>query len=115
MRTKLYALCALFLASSVSVNAETFEKKDKKEEITYLVSMSCKKCQKRIEDNIAFEKGVTNMEIDLPKKLVTIEYRTDKTSPAKLKEAFKKLGFTATPFKGAKKAEKKASCCQNKD
>ena len=114
MRTKLFALCALFLASSFSANAETFEKKDKKEEITYLVSMSCKKCQKRIEENIAFEKGVTDLDIDLSKKLVTIEYRTDKTNPEKLKAAFKKLGFTATPFKGAKKA-KKASCCEEKD
>ena len=43
----------------------------------------------------------------MPKKLVTIEYRTDKTSPEELKAALQELGYTAMPFKGHKGEEQK--------
>ncbi len=106
MKTKIFALCTLFILSLTSVNAAITEK-HKKETVTFLVSMTCENCQKRIESNIPYEKGVTDLNVDLPNKLVTIEYRTDKTSPTKLKEAFKEMGFTATPFKTPKKEDSK--------
>lgn len=106
MKTKIFVLGALFLASVVSVNAEILEKK-KKETVTYLVSMTCENCQQRIENNIPYEKGVTDLKVDLPNKLVTIEYRADKTTPDKLKAAIKEMGFTVTPFKALPKAHKK--------
>ena len=103
MKTRFFALCALFVATAFSLNAEALEKKNKKAEVTYLVSMTCESCQKRIESNISYEKGVTDLKVDLPKKLVTIEYRTDKTTADKLKAAIKEMGFTVTPFKVTKK------------
>lgn len=105
MKAKFFALCALFILSLTSVQAEITEK-HKKESVTFLVSMSCGNCQKRIESNIPYEKGVTDLQVDLSKKLVTIEYRTDKTSADKLKAAITKMGFTATPFKAGNKAQK---------
>ena len=107
MKTKIFVLGTLLLMSAFSVNAETFDKKKKKETVTYLVSMTCENCQQRIENNIAYEKGVTDLKVDLPNKLVTIEYRTDKTTADKLKAAIKEMGFTAVPFKGTPKADKK--------
>ncbi len=101
MKTKIFALCTLLLMCIASISADVTEK-HKKEVVTYLVSMSCKNCQQRIEKNIPYEKGVTDLKVDLPNKLVTIEYRTDKTSPEKLKAAIKKMGFTVTPFKAVK-------------
>lgn len=105
MRAIFFALCALFIFSFTTVQANTTEK-HKKETVTFLVSMSCKSCQNRIEKNIPYEKGVTDLKVDLSKKLVTIEYRTDKTSVDKLKAAIKAMGFTATPFKTPNKSEK---------
>lgn len=107
MKAKIFALCALLGTTVFSVNAEILEKKNKKAEITYLVSMTCENCQKRIESNIPYEKGVTDLKVDLPQKLVTIEYRTDKTTPDKLKAAIKKMGFTVVPFNKDKKEDKK--------
>ena len=106
MRSKIVALCALFMLSLTTVNAAVTEK-HKKETVTFLVSMSCESCQKRIESNIPYEKGVTDLKVNLPKKLVTIEYRSDKTSADKLKAAFKEMGFTATPFHTTDKNQKK--------
>ncbi|NDV68863.1 cation transporter [Dysgonomonas sp. 25] len=90
------------LIFSVMACGNTFaqDKKDnKKETITYDVSMSCEKCKKKIEKNIAYEKGVTDMQVNLPSKTVTIEYRKDKTTPEKLQQAFEKLGYTAAVHK----------------
>lgn len=105
MRVKWIALLTLFVLG-FSLNVMAKDDKKEKSEVTFLVSMTCENCQKRIENNIAFEKGVTALNVNLPDKLVTIEYRKDKTSPKKLKEAIRKLGYTATPFHPKKKAEK---------
>lgn len=70
-----------------------------KASVTFLVSMSCENCKNRIEKNLAYEKGVKNLEVDLSKKTVTIEYDTEKTTPDDLKSAIQNLGYTATTFK----------------
>lgn len=106
MKTKIFVLCALLVMCVFSVNAESGDKKKKKETVTYLVSMTCENCQQRIESNIPYEKGVTDLKVDLPNKLVTIEYRTDKTTAEKLKAAIKEMGFTVVPFKGDPKKDK---------
>ncbi len=98
MKTKIFTLVALLVMTVFSANAEILEKKNKKAEVTFLVSMTCENCQHRIESNIPYEKGVTDLHVDLPNKLVTIEYRKDKTTADKLKAAIKEMGFTAVPF-----------------
>ena len=107
MKTSFFALLALLVMTVCSANAEVFEKKNKKAEVTFLVSMTCENCQQRIESNIPYEKGVTDLHVDLPNKLVTIEYRKDKTTADKLKAAIKEMGFTAVPFKKTAKETKK--------
>ena len=106
MKTKIFTLVALLVMTSFTVNAAVLDKKDKKAEVTFLVSMSCESCQHRIESNIPYEKGVTDLHVDLPNKLVTIEYRKDKTTVDKLKAAIKEMGFTAVPFKKPAKDSK---------
>ncbi|MFR9166037.1 MAG: heavy-metal-associated domain-containing protein [Dysgonomonas sp.] len=94
MKTKILFLTAILFASiSFSLSAQ---KKNNKQIVVYDVSMTCDNCKKRIEKNIAFEKGVTDMVVDLPAKTVTIEYQENKTDTAKLKKAIEKLGYTAT-------------------
>lgn len=96
-------MAMLMLGLSVGASAKNVkENKKEKAEVTFLVSMTCEKCQKRIEDNLSFEKGVTKLDVNLPQKTVSIEYRKDKTSPEKLKEAIKKLGYTVAPFQSPK-------------
>lgn len=104
MKTKIILWIAVLLVGVVSpVWAENSKKE--KAEVTFLVSMTCENCQKRIESNIPYEKGVTGLKVNLSEKLVTIQYRTDKTDAGKLKKAIQKLGYTATPFQ-VKKTDK---------
>lgn len=98
MKTKVITLAALCLLSfSFAVSAKVSDnKKKEKSEVSFLVSMKCEKCQKRIEDNLSFEKGVTGLSVSLPQKTVTVTYRKDKTSEAQLKSVINNLGYTAT-------------------
>lgn len=98
MNFKLFAFIAILLigGSTMLYAQNKNQKKGEKETITFDVSMTCENCKKRIEKNIAYEKGVTDMKVDLPSKTVTIEYRKDKTSIEKLIAAFEKLGYEAS-------------------
>ena len=72
--------------------------KKKKETVTFFVEgMDCANCIKKIEKNIAFEKGVTDLKCDLNTRTAVVTYRADKTSKMKLASAFKKIGMEATP------------------
>lgn len=72
------------------------DKKNNKEQVVFDVSMTCENCKKKIERNIPFEKGVSDMKVDLPAKTVMVVYQTNKTDQTKLQQAFEKLGYTAT-------------------
>lgn len=83
----------------VSFNASAQKKdtkKNNKEEVVFDVSMTCDNCKKKIERNLPFEKGVSDLKVDLPTKTVMIVYQTNKTDLEKLQKAFEKLGYTAT-------------------
>jgi len=95
-------VCAMFTISMSS--AQEAKKKSNVVKTTFSVeSMSCENCIKKIEKNIAFEKGVTDLKCDLQKKTVEVTYRSDKTTNEKLIAAFKKID---KPAKVLKKEEK---------
>lgn len=55
--------------------------------------MHCEGCETKIKKNLRFEKGVKEIVTDIPSQTVRIEYDADKTSPEKLAEGFKKIGY----------------------
>lgn len=94
-RIVLMLLCSLFAVSVVTAQ----NTKNKKETVTFLVDgMDCNNCIKKIEKNISFEKGVTDLKCDLSTHTAEVTYRTDKTTEEKLVAAFKKIGMPATPL-----------------
>ncbi len=92
-------LCVIFACSTAFAQ----ENKKKKETVTFQVEgMDCNNCIKKIEKNIAFEKGVTDLKCDLATKTAEVTYKTDKTTTDKLASAFKKIGMEATPVEKEK-------------
>lgn len=87
MKTRIILVCAAVLFSIA-----TFAKK---QTVVFDVSIHCEGCQKKIEKNIAFEKGVKDMKVNLDKKTVEITFEDTKTNEDKLIKAFNKLGYTA--------------------
>lgn len=93
-RVVLLLFCSLFTISVAF--AQDAKKKNTKETVTFVVDgMDCANCVKKIEKNIAFEKGVTDLKCDLSTRTAMVTYRSDKTTENKLAAAFKKIGMEA--------------------
>jgi periplasmic mercuric ion binding protein len=86
-------LIQVAFASAYQAIGQDKKVKGKTETMKCWTSMTCEKCVAKIEKNIPFEKGVTDLQVDLPTKMVTITYKPEKTSPEKLEKALKKLGY----------------------
>ena len=101
MKTKTFfttIICfILILANAQTVSAqETKKEKNDKETIELLVpDMHCQNCQKKIEKNIAYEKGVTDLKVDLENKTVTVTFKKKNTNKEKIQAAFEKLGYSS--------------------
>lgn len=83
------------LIESTSLTDKKPSKKSKAElkEVTFHVHLHCANCVKKVEENIAFEKGVKDLKVSLDDQIVYIKYDAAKTSEATLKTAIEKLGY----------------------
>ncbi len=64
--------------------------------VIFATKLHCKNCVKKVNENIAFEKGVKDLKVDLEAQTITVKYDSSKTSVEKLAEAINKLGYPAT-------------------
>ena len=69
--------------------------------------MECQNCEKKVRNNIKFEKGLKKIDTDLENKTVTITYDADKTTVENIKEGFKKFNYEAVFVDEQKKEDKK--------
>ncbi|MBQ9669296.1 MAG: heavy-metal-associated domain-containing protein [Prevotella sp.] len=96
----------LFIIAALAANVVAVGAKDIKTVVfTTQPQMHCQNCENRIKGNVRFVKGVKQIETNVEKQTVTIQYDADKTTPAKIQEGFKKIGYEAKQV--VKKEEKK--------
>ena len=102
MKTKILiiSIIAVFMAT-LSVEAQN-KKTNHNKTVTFEVTITCENCKKTIEKNIAFEKGMKDMKVDLDNKLVTLTFDSRKNNEQKIIEAFSKLGYDAVVMKNKK-------------
>ncbi|WP_298649385.1 heavy-metal-associated domain-containing protein [uncultured Proteiniphilum sp.] len=89
-------IIALFTVIALSTGigfAQKQQKKEKKQEVVEftLNEVICPNCKRKIDNNIAFEKGVTGITYGEDGNTVQVKYRTDRTDPEKLQSAFEKV------------------------
>ncbi len=101
----LAALMTVSVSSAVASTIDTAEqsaltdknpfkkKKGEVKEVTFNVHLHCENCVKKVQENIAFEKGVKGLEVSLEKQTVAIKYDAAKTSAETLRKAIEKLGY----------------------
>lgn len=92
-------LVAVF-AATASFGAQAQNKQEKKakaslEEVTFVTTIDCKNCVKKVEANLPYEKGIKDMKVTLSDKTVWIKYDPAKTDKEKLAKAINKLGYEA--------------------
>lgn len=105
MKRLLMALICIMCACSVAFAQD--QPKKKKETVTFYVEeMECQNCVKKVEKNIAFEKGVSDLRCNLSNRTAKVTYNTSKTSTENLIAAFKKIGMEAVVTDEDSKAKK---------
>lgn len=77
----------------VAADAKPKKKKGEVKEVVFVVHLHCENCVKKVQENIAFEKGVKDMKVSLEDQTVALKYDASKTSEATLKAAIEKLGY----------------------
>ena len=78
--------------TETSVSSQVFKKsKDEIKEVVFHAHLHCNSCVKKVQENIAFEKGVKGLEVSLEKQTVAVKYDAAKTSVETLKAAIQKL------------------------
>lgn len=107
-------LLLIIALSSMGVGfAQQAKKSAKKQEVVEfkMDEVLCQHCRKKIDNNIAFEKGVTDIVYSEDGTSVQVTYRTDKTNPDKLLSAFKRVKLNVVEMtpqtKDRKKEDKK--------
>ena len=69
--------------------------------------MHCANCEKKIKENICFEKGIKSITTNLKDKTVTVEYDAEKTNVQNIIKGFKKIKYEATEVKKEKENKQK--------
>lgn len=83
------------------------------ETVKIKTSAECKMCKEKIEEVLNYTKGVKFAELDVPTKVVTIKFRTDKVSKKELIAVINKAGYDADGSPADKVAyEALPGCCK---
>ena len=88
---------------------------DKNVEIKIKTSAVCGMCKDRIEQGLAFEKGIKDVSLDVETKIATVKYNPAKITPDEIRTAISKLGYDADEVLADKKAYDKLPACCKKD
>ena len=70
-----------------------------KRTVVYESTVDCKNCERKVMENISFEKGVKDVSVDLDKKTVSVVFDEAKTDTLTLAKAIRKLGYGACVVK----------------
>lgn len=74
----------------------------------------CDMCEKTIETEMIYEKGVQKVEVNLDDATVQVVYDSRKTTPEKIRTAISKLGYMADGVPADEAAwNKLPACCKN--
>lgn len=95
MKIKVIVIFIILLTAGFGFTARAQKQNSQTAEVTFTVNLHCQNCVKKVEANIPFEKGVTDMKISLDDRTVWLEYNPAKTDTEKLKKAIEKLGYKA--------------------
>lgn len=68
---------------------------DKTTEVFTLDHQMSSMCEKRIKENLRFEKGIDKIDVSIKENTITITYNPAKTDTEKIIEGFRKIGFNA--------------------
>lgn len=101
MKQILKTLFVVLFCVMFGTEALTAKEKESTEVAVFTLSPApvCQNCVNKIKNNLRFEKGVKEINVNLTTKRVILQYSPKSTNSENLVKALKKIGYTATPYK----------------
>jgi periplasmic mercuric ion binding protein len=115
MKTKIRIEYLVLITCLLLTSTLGFSQDKKTATIKIRTSAVCSQCKDRIEQGMAYAKGVRDITLDVDSKIATVKYSTAKTSPAEIRKGIAKLGYDADDIPADKAAYKKLPPCCKKD
>ena len=98
---KILVICAALLMGTSAVLADN--KPEKKTVTTvFCTDIDCDHCKAKVMNTIPFEKGIKDVQVDVPTKKITVTYDPSKNSDDGLVRAFAKIKVKAEAEKEQK-------------
>lgn len=99
---------ALFVLSSLSVFGQK-----KVEKVQIQTTAECESCKMRIEGKLNYTKGIRFAELDVPSKVLTVQFQSKKIGLDQIRAMVSDLGYDADAVKANPKSyEALPSCCK---
>ena len=111
MINRVFFALGVFLFTTLN----SFSMADKNVEMKIKTSAVCGMCKDRIEQGLAFEKGIKDVTLDVETKIATVKYNPSKITKDEIRKAISKLGYDADDVPADKTAYDKLPKCCKKD
>ena len=112
-KTTMFSLTILVTMVILLMSSSGYSQDKKNAEIKIKTSAVCGMCKDKIEQGLAYEKGIKDVSLDVETKIATVNYNPAKITPDQIRKAISKLGYDADEVLADKKAyDKLPKCCQ---
>lgn len=105
----LIIILTTILSSSVAMAQKSIET------VEIQTSAVCEMCKETIEKELAFTKGVTAANLDLNTFIVTVSFKTNKTTVEDIRAAINEVGYDADDSPATEEGYEKLHGCCKKD
>jgi copper chaperone CopZ len=113
IKISIFSIMTLALLFSTNLFAQ--KKAKKIETVEIKSSVVCGMCEERVIKDLAFEKGVKDVKVNLETKMISVTYRSNKTDKETLKKAITKIGYDADDLLADDEAYEELPACCKKD
>ena len=114
-KTTMLNMTILVTMMILLMNCSGYSQDKKNTEIKIKTSAVCGMCKDRIEQGLAFEKGIKDASLDVETKILTVKYNPFKITPDEIRKLISKLGYDADSVTADKTAYDKLPKCCKKD
>lgn len=99
---KILVICAAVLMSTGVCLADNKPTDKKTVTTVFCTDIDCDHCKAKVMNTIPFERGIKDVQVDVPTKKITVTYDPTKNSEAGLVKAFAKIKVKAEAEKEQK-------------
>ena len=91
MKKIMMILAALAVVAGVATAAPKQKAEKKIATVVFTTNLDCHHCAQKVLNTIPYEKGIKDVQVDVPTKTVTVKYDAAKNSVESLTKAFESI------------------------